>query len=259
MKEGIVVVKLSGKVLGDSALLASVCGDLAALWQAGLQLVVVHGGGKQIDVEAQRQGLRKKTVNGLRCTDARMLEIVERVLTRLNQAIVGGLQAQGACAVGLNVGKKFVVHARKKAGLGFVGRVSSVDDAELQGLLSSGVIPVVSCLAKGSRMRLNVNADEVAVAVANAVEAKRLVFVSDVPGILADQGNAASLLSVVSAPVARGLMREGVVSGGMVPKVLACLNAVDSSIAAVQVIGAKQHAIRQCLQSAEAVGTRVTK
>ncbi len=259
MKDGIVVVKLSGKVLGDPTLLASVCGDLAALQRAGLQLVVVHGGGRQIDVEAAKHGLGEKRVDGLRYTDARMLSVVETVLTGLNAKIVAGLRAQGADATGLNTGKRFVVHARKKPALGFVGDVSSVDAMELQGLLSSGVLPVVSCLAQGGRTRLKVNADEVAVAVATVVKAERLVFVSDVPGILADKGDAASLLPVVSMQAAKALIKEGMVSGGMVPKVLACLKAVDSRLASIQVIGAENHAIRTCLLSVNQAGTRFTR
>jgi len=259
MKGGITVIKLSGKVLGDPALLASVCEDLVALQRASVKFVVVHGGGKQIDVEAGRKGLGKKLVNGLRYTDARMLEVVETVLAGLNAKIVAGLQAKGVKAAGLNVDKLFIVHARKKPGLGFVGDVSFVDAVELQGLFSSGVIPVVSCLARGSRTRLNVNADDVAVAVAAAVKAERLVFVSDVPGILADQGNAASLLPVVSVQAAKGLIKEGLVSGGMVPKVLACLKAVDSRLASIQVIGAENHAVRACLLSTNPAGTRFTR
>ncbi len=259
MKDGIVVIKLSGKVLGDPALLASVCADLAALQQDCARLVVVHGGGRQIDVEAAKLGLGEKRVEGLRFTDARMLKIVETVLAGLNAKIVAGLRAQGAKAAGLNVGRRFVVRARKRPALGFVGDVSSVDAAGLRGLLSSGVIPVVSCLARGSRTRLNVNADEVAVAVATAVQAERLVFVSDVPGILADKSDSASLLPVVSVQAAKALIKEGLVSGGMVPKVLACLKAIDSRLASIQVIGAENHGIRQCLLAVESVGTRVTK
>lgn len=259
MKGGIVVIKLSGKVLGDPALLASACGDLLFLQEAGVKPVVVHGGGRQIDLEAAKHGLGKKRVNGLRYTDACMLEVVEQVLTRLNKALVAGLRAQGAQAIGLNVGQRFLVNARKKPGLGFVGEVSSVDGDKLLGLLSSSVIPVVSCLARGKHTRLNVNADDVAVAVAAAVEAERLVFVSDVPGILGEDGNRASLLPVVSVQTAKALIKQGMVSDGMVPKVLACLKATDSNLEWIQVMGAENHSIRKSLRSSTPIGTRITK
>ena len=252
------VLKLSGKALADSSLLASVCTDLVCLQRAGVKTVVVHGGGRQIDLEAERLGLPKKVVNGLRYTDEKVLAVVERVLSQLNAGIVSCLESRGGKAVGLNVGKRFVVKARKRGELGFVGAVSSVDSKALRHWFSLDVVPVISCLARGRSACLNVNADDVAVEVALAVNADRLVFVSDVPGILGRKENASSLIPVVSVRDLKGMVKEGLVSGGMVPKALACVKAANAHLALIQVIGSENHSILDSLLAPSA-GTKVVK
>src|SRR5680860_1471891 len=224
-----IVVKFGGNVGADTeeALTAAFCSDVALLRRVGLNVVVVHGGGPQISALAERLGHVSRFVDGLRVTDAAMLDIVRMVLLgQVNPQLAGMIGAAGAAAVGVaGTDAGLVTAAARDPRLGFVGDVLAVDPAILLTLLSDGVVPVVATVARGvdpdgRAQDFNVNADTVAGAIAVALGADKLIFLSNVPGLYEEFGTAdSSLLSEVDAGRLQGMLDRGELHTGMVPKV----------------------------------------
>jgi acetylglutamate kinase len=254
------VVKYGGHAMGGSAGGGAVGGDSFArdvvlLKQVGINPIVVHGGGPQIAQMLQRLGIQSTIVDGLRVTDAATMEVVEMVLAgTINKQIVSAINAEGGCAIGL-CGKdgglieaSKVVRTRVEAGakieidLGFVGEPRRIAGAVLDIFKQSDIIPVIAPIGIGSRGETyNINADTAAGAVAAAVKATRLLLLTDVAGVLdADK----RLISEMTAAGARRMIADGVITGGMIPKVETCLQAVDGGVdAAVILDGRVPHAI----------------
>ena len=258
------VVKLSGKLLDEKSLLHEICEDIVLLDAVGIHVVVVHGAGKQIDAETEKAGIGKKTVNGLRFTDAKTLSIAKRVLGATNAKIVSELKKLGGNARGIDGVSQSVMVASKKSAagidLGFVGEPKNADAESLRLLLGKGVVPVVACLGKTKRgMVLNVNADEVAVAIAKALKAEKLMILSDVPGILRNKNDKKSLISELSVAQAKALIREGVIEKGMVPKTLACIDALNSSVKRTHLIDGSEHSLLVEVFTDSGKGTLIRK
>jgi len=249
------VVKYGGHAMGDATMGDSFARDVVLLKQVGVNPIVVHGGGPQIAQMLRRLGIESTIVDGLRVTDAATMEVVEMVLAgTINKQIVSAINAEGGCAIGL-CGKdggliraKKMVLTRVEAGtrteidLGFVGEPQQVAAHVLDTFKQSDIIPVIAPIGVGSQGETyNINADTVAGAVAAAVEATRLLLLTDVAGVLdADQ----RLISEITSSSARRLIADGVISGGMIPKVETCLQAVDRGVeAAVILDGRVPHAI----------------
>jgi acetylglutamate kinase len=240
----LLVLKYGGSVIEEAVYAESILHDVAFLRHAGMSVVIVHGGGKAISNKMREQGITPKFVNGLRYTDKKTISIVESVLTHaINPPIVEGLRAKGAKADGLS-GKK-VLSARKmtapspegkgKVDLGFVGEVTRVATAKLHALIKKGVVPVVTPVAAGpGGASLNINADLAAARVAADLRATHLVFLSDVNGILEDPQHPDSTLAKVSQNDIAGLCNTGVISGGMLPKVTASLDALKKGVRRVK-------------------------
>jgi acetylglutamate kinase len=255
---GTIVVKIGGSTLGehDTAL-----HDVVALQRKGIQAVVVHGGGKVISEWMEKQGVRPRFVRGLRVTDARSLEIVVAVLTGLiNKSLVASIQKLGGRAIGISGADGGMLEARvKDPELGLVGEVVKVNPEAINAVVAAECIPVVAPVAvqteieKSAEPLLNVNADTVAGQVAAALGADRLVFLTDVEGVL---DSSRRLIPRLTARQARGLLRSNIVAGGMVPKLEGCLTALDRGGVAQIVDGRQAHALMDLL-SGETMGTRV--
>jgi len=264
-----VVIKYGGHAMGDAALGRAFARDVALLKQSGINPIVVHGGGPQIAAMLQKIGLQSRFEGGLRVTDAKTVEIVEMVLAgSINKEIVAMINAEGEWAIGL-CGKDgnmvFAEKARKTVidpdsniekvlDLGFVGEPVEVDRRLLDLLARSEMIPVLAPVAPGrDGHTYNINADIFAGAIAGAVRATRLLFLTDVAGVLDGEGK---LIKQMSVAQARDLMASGVISGGMIPKVETCIKAIAQGVEGVVILNGKTaHAVLLELLTEHGAGT----
>ncbi len=239
----LLVLKYGGSVIEEAVYADSILTDLAFLQQVGVSVVVVHGGGKAISNKMREAGIVPKFINGLRYTDRKTISIVETVLTQtINPQIVGGLKARGARADA--VGGRKILMAKKLVGsgeggvkvdLGFVGEITKVSASLLTNLIRKGIIPVVTPIAaSSSKVPLNINADIAAARVAAELKAANLIFLSDVNGILEDPQHPDSSLPRVTQADINGLRTTGVISGGMLPKVSASIDALKKGVRRVK-------------------------
>jgi acetylglutamate kinase len=250
-----IVVKYGGHAMGDAAVGQSFARDVVLLKQVGINPIVVHGGGPQIAQMLQRLDIKSSFVDGLRVTDRETMEVVEMVLAgTINKQLVAAINAAGGCAVGLTgkdgglVEAKKVVRSRVEGGtridvdLGYVGEPRRVDARVLDTFKQSDIIPVIAPIGVGvGGETYNINADTLAGAIAAAVGATRLILLTDVAGVLDRERR---LVSEVSAIEARRMVGEGVIYGGMIPKIETCLAAVDGGVeAAVILDGRVPHAL----------------
>jgi acetylglutamate kinase len=239
-----VVVKYGGHAMGAGG--ETFAQDVVLLSELGMYPIVVHGGGPQINRMLDRLGIKSNFVNGLRVTDADTMEVVEMVLVgTINSHLVTSINAVGGCAIGLTGGDGNFLRARKSTRngeLGFVGEPDRVDVGVLDGFRKAKMIPVIAPVGAGENGEsFNINADTVAGAVAAAVKAARFLLLTDVPGVLDADKN---LISELSAADARRLIADGTISGGMIPKVETCLDAVSGGAeAAVVLDGRVPHAL----------------
>jgi acetylglutamate kinase len=251
------VIKIGGSTLGAHDTTLS---DLAALQRQGVSPVVVHGGGPVVTAWLKRQGVEAPFVRGLRTTTAESLEVVTAVLAGLvNTELVAGILAAGGRAVGMSGVDGGLIEAHiENADLGYVGQVTHVRTHVLETLLSAGYMPVIATVGYNSKAEsgpttLNLNADTVAGEIAAALGAERLVFLTDVEGVL-DAGGA--LLPHLTPPDAKRLIASGTASGGMIPKLEACLRARSGGCESWIVDGRVEHMLLSAL-SAEPTGTQV--
>jgi acetylglutamate kinase len=248
-----VVVKYGGHAMGEGG--DSFARDVVLLRQVGINPIVVHGGGPQIGHMLERLGIESRFVDGLRVTDRETMEVVEMVLAgTINKQLVAAINAEGGCAIGLTgkdgglISAKKAVRTRVEGGakieidLGFVGEPEHVAARVLDTFRQSDIIPVIAPIGVGAAGETyNINADTVAGAVAAAIKATRLLLLTDVAGVLDGDKR---LLSEITAGSARRMISDGIISGGMIPKVETCLDAVDGGVeAAVILDGRVPHAI----------------
>jgi len=269
----IVVVKYGGHAMGGEDVARSFAGDMVLLEQSGVNPVVVHGGGPQIGAMLAKLGIKSQFANGLRITDRATVEIVEMVLAgSINKQIVGFINAEGGRAIGLcgkdgnMVMATKVTHAGTANGssdehevdLGFVGEPEKVDTAVLDAVLGRELIPVLAPVAQGKDGETyNVNADTFAGAIAGALKAKRLLFLTDVPGVLDHEGH---LIKQLRIDEIRGLIADGTITGGMIPKVETCIYAIEQGVEGVVILDGKlPHAVLIELLTDYGAGTLITK
>jgi len=270
----VVVVKYGGNALwsGDGAhvvdadkaadvALASFAEDVVLMRSVGLLPVVVHGGGPQIGALMARLGKVPEFRDGMRVTDAETLEIARMVLVgKVNREIVSAMNVHGALAVGLSgEDANMITATARDESLGFVGDVEVVDPSILERLLAQGLIPVVATIAGDTRgQAYNINADAVAGAIAAALHAEKLVFLTDVEGLRADARDPGSLLHTVTVAQLDAMVASGAAGSGMVPKVEACARAVRSGVARAHILdGRVPHALLLEVFTDEGVGTMV--
>lgn len=267
-RDATVVIKFGGSAMEDPRHMASILLDVAFLWTVGMRPVVVHGGGKAISRALEREGVPTRFVQGLRVTCEKSIRVVERVVKEeVNREVVRLLQESGAPAEGLSGERLFRV--RRKTGRdpqtgapldwGFVGEPAACDTAPLRALQEAGSVPVVCPLGIGEDGRLyNLNADHAAAALAQALKARKLAFISDVPGLLRDPADPASLIPTLKVEEAPALVREGVVGGGMLPKVQSCIDAIRAGVGKVHMVdGRMEHSLLLEIFTKTGVGTEI--
>jgi acetylglutamate kinase len=267
--EEIVVVKYGGHAMGEEEVAKSFARDIVLMEQTAINPVVVHGGGPQIGGMLSRLGIKSEFAAGLRVTDAATIEVVEMVLAgSINKQIVGFINGAGGRAVGLcgkdgnmvlarKISRSMVdpsSHIEKIVDLGFVGEPEQVDITVLNQILGRDLIPVLAPVATSREgITYNINADTFAGAIAGALKAKRLLLLTDVPGVL---DKSKSLIRELSADAARALIADGTISGGMIPKVETCLYALEQGVEGVVILdGRVPHAVLLELLTDHGAGT----
>jgi acetylglutamate kinase len=271
--EATVVVKYGGHAMGEEQLARDFARDIVLLEQLAINPVVVHGGGPQIGAMLKKLGIESQFAGGLRITDAQTVEVVEMVLAgSINKQIVGFINGAGGKAIGLTGKDGNMVRARKLSrtvtdpdssierivDLGFVGEPDKVDVTVLTEILGREIIPVLAPIASGpDGVTYNVNADTFAGGIAGALKAKRLLFLTDVPGVL---DKSKQLIPQMSANDARSLIADGTISGGMIPKVETCIDALELGVEGVVILDGKvPHAVLLELLTDHGAGTLINR
>ncbi|HZW82946.1 MAG TPA: acetylglutamate kinase [Candidatus Deferrimicrobium sp.] len=269
-----VVIKYGGNAMLDEELKKAVLTDITLMKFVGINPVVVHGGGPEINSMLKKVGKSSSFVQGLRVTDQETMEITEMVLSgKLNKEIVGLLASLGAKAVGISGKDAQLLLAEKKPmtirdelgmeqeiDLGFVGEVTEVNTEIIETLVAKNFIPVIAPVAAGAEGEsYNINADYVAGHIAGALKADKLVLLTDVEGIFADYSDKTTLLSEIKAGDVEGMIEQGIIKGGMIPKIQCCVQAIAGGVGKVHIIdGRLPHAILLEIFTDEGIGTMVT-
>ncbi|MBE9170952.1 acetylglutamate kinase [Pleurocapsales cyanobacterium LEGE 06147] len=260
-----VVIKYGGAAMKDSNLKDKVIGDIVFLSCVGVKPVVVHGGGPEINSWLTKLKIEPQFRDGLRVTDAATMDVVEMVLVgRVNKELVSLINQAGALAVGLcgrdaNLIKARHVDPVNKERIGFVGEVTSIDTRLIKSLVDSGYVPVISSVADDETgQAYNINADTVAGEIAAALDAEKLILLTDTPGILKNYKDPSSLLTRLDIKTARDLISKGIVSGGMIPKVNCCVRSLAQGVRAAHIIdGRIPHAILLEIFTDEGIGSMI--
>ena len=259
----IVVVKYGGNAMVNDTLKQQVMEDIVLLRLIGVKVVLVHGGGPEISDMMKRLGKKAEFVDGLRVTDRETVDIVQMVLAgRVNKSLVALLGSKGGRAVGLSGIDDRLIEARcKDERLGFVGEITRINPEAVTDLIERGYIPVISTVAAGiDGQTYNINGDTAAACIAGALRAERLIMMTDIAGILRDPKDPATLISEISVSEASKLFYEGVISGGMIPKVECCIRAIEEGVRKVTIMdGRVPHAILMELLTNEGAGTMVSQ
>ena len=257
-----IVIKYGGAAMKDSNLKDRVIRDVVFLASVGVRPVLVHGGGPEINSWLGKLNIEPQFKDGLRVTNAATMDVVEMVLVgRVNKELVSLINQAGASAVGLCGKDGNLITARHvgKEGIGFVGEVASVDPRLIQSLVNNGYVPVISSVAADEKGQAhNINADTVAGEIAAALDAEKLILLTDTPGILEDYTNPATLLTKLDIKTARGLVEKGIVSGGMIPKVSCCVRSLAQGVKAAHIIdGRIPHALLLEIFTNEGIGSMI--
>ena len=258
----IVVIKYGGNAMINEQLKQQVMEDIALLWLIGVKVVLVHGGGPEISETMQKLGKQAEFVDGLRVTDQETVDIVQMVLAgSINKTLVNLLQMNGGKAMGISGMDGRLIEAKiKDERLGYVGDVVHVNIEPVTDLLEKGYIPVIStigCDRDGNTY--NINGDTAAAHIAGALGAERLIMLTDIAGILRDRNDPASLIPAITIDEARQLRTDGVISGGMIPKVECCIDAIHRGVKnAIIMDGRIPHSILMEILTDEGAGTMVS-
>ncbi len=257
----VVVVKYGGNAMVNEHLKEQVMEDIVLLWLIGVKVVLVHGGGPEINDLMNRLGKKAEFVDGLRVTDKETVEIVQMVLAgKVNKTLVTLLETKGGKAMGISGMDGRLIEAKMKdEKLGYVGAITNVNIAPVTDLLEKGYIPVVStigCDADGNVY--NINGDTAAAHIAGAINAERLIMMTDITGVLRDRDDPSTLITNISVEDAENLKKEGIISGGMIPKIDCCIEAIRHGVHNVTIMdGRIPHSILMELLTNEGAGTLV--
>ena len=261
----IMVVKYGGSAMIDEELKKNVIADVVLLKLVGFKPIIVHGGGKEISRWVGKVGMEPHFVNGLRVTDEDTMEVAEMVLNKVTKELVSMVQALGVKAVGIS-GKDgcLLQCSRKTSGgqdIGYVGDVTHVEPKILYDLLEKDFLPVVCPIGMDDHFHsYNINADDAASAIAESMQAEKLAFLSDIEGVLRDKDDPSSLISELTVSEAEELIREGVVGGGMIPKLQNCIDAINRGISRVHILdGRIPHCLLLEFFTNEGIGTAIMK
>lgn len=253
-----IVIKFGGNAMGDAELTQQFANDVVLLRQFGIRPVIVHGGGPQIGKMLERLNIKSEFVDGLRVSDIETVEIAEMVLSGgINKGLVQAINTAGGKAVGLSGKDANLITATKmREDLGFAGEPSSTDVTVLDTLAANGFIPVISPISAGAKGEsFNVNADTAAGVIASALNADRLMLLTDIEGVLDNEKN---LLTNLSADDSRALLKNGTAKGGMIPKLETAINAVENGVKAVVILdGRRAHGLLVELFTDKGAGTLI--
>ena len=256
-----IVVKYGGSAMADEALKDAVMSDIVLMQLVGIRVVVVHGGGGEISAMLKKLGKESRFVGGLRYTDRETVDVVQMVLAgKVNKDLVQLLQRHGGRAVGLCGLDDGMLKAEKLGGeadLGYVGEITSVDPAVIHNATESGYVPIISTVAGGDGGEVyNINADIAAARIAAELRAEKLILMTDVRGLLRDKNDESTLIPVVNLSDVPKLRNQGVIGGGMIPKIECCVDAVRRGVERAHIIdGRIPHSILIELFSDEGIGT----
>ena len=256
-----VVVKYGGNAMVNEQLKQQVMEDIVLLWLIGVKVVLVHGGGPEINDLMNKLGKKAEFVNGLRVTDRETVDIVQMVLAgKVNKTLVNLLEMKGGNAVGLSgMDGRLIQCSMKDEKLGYVGKIEKIHIEPVTDLLEKGYIPVIStvgCDKQGNTY--NINGDTAAAHIAGALNAERLIMMTDIAGLLKDKDDPSTLIPAVTVSEVRKLQAQGVISGGMIPKVECCIDAIGAGVKHVVIMdGRVPHSILMELLTDEGAGTMV--
>ena len=258
-----VVVKYGGNAMINQQLKEQVMEDIVLLWLIGVKVVLVHGGGPEISETMAKLGKKPEFVDGLRVTDKETVDIVQMVLAgKVNKTLVNMLEMKGGKAMGISgIDGRLIEADFKDERLGYVGNITNVNIQPVTDLLEKGYIPVVSTVACDENGNTyNINGDTAAARVAGALEAERLIMMTDIAGILRDKDDPSTLIPKITVEEAKALYKQNVISGGMIPKVDCCIDALNHGVNNVVIMdGRIPHSILMELLTDEGAGTMVTK
>ena len=257
----IVVIKYGGNAMVNEQLKQQVMEDIALLWLIGVKVVLVHGGGPEISQTMEKMGKQATFVNGLRVTDEETVNIVQMVLAgKVNKDLVKLIQSKGGHAVGLSGIDGGILEAEvKNEELGYVGKITRVRTKPITDLLENHYIPVISTVAADHEGNTyNINGDTAAAVIAGALGAERLIMMTDIAGILADKDDSSTVIPRIKVSEAKKLYDKGIISGGMIPKVDCCIDALSKGVGVVVIMdGRVPHSILMELLTEEDTGTMV--
>lgn len=259
----VIVVKYGGSAMVDETKKKNVIKDLALLKAMGFKPIVVHGGGKEISKWVEKIGMKSKFVNGLRVTDQQTLEVVEMVLSKVNKELVQIMESNGVKAVGISGKDGSTLKVSKRLSdeldIGFVGKIKEVDTTLLNTLLDNDYTPIISPIGLDDKFdAYNINADEAACAIAKAVKAEKLVFLTDIEGVCRDPKDSSTLISELTVPEAKEFLDSGNAGGGMLPKLINCIDAVENGVSRVNILdGRIQHSLLLELFTNKGIGTMI--
>lgn len=259
----IVVVKYGGSAMTDESLQKQVIQDAVLLKLVGFKPIIVHGGGKEISKWVEKSGMEPRFVNGLRVTDEPTMEIAEMVLNRVNKTLVKMIEEMGVLSVGISGKDGGLLHVQKKYSngedIGFVGEIDKVNPKVLNDLLDNDYLPVVCPIGFDDNYNTyNINADDAACAIAKALKVEKLAYLSDVPGVYRDPNDKSSLIYELPYEELTALIDSGTITGGMLPKLLSCKDAIDNGVARVHIMdGRLPHCLLLEIFTNQGIGTAI--
>lgn len=257
----VVVVKYGGNAMVNDHLKEQVMEDIVLLWLIGVKVVLVHGGGPEISDLMNRLGKKTEFVDGLRVTDKETVDIVQMVLAgKVNKTLVSLLEAKGGKAMGISgIDGRLIEAKMKDERLGYVGNITKINIDPVTDLLEKGYIPVVSTVACDKEGNAyNINGDTAAAYIAGAIEAECLIMMTDIRGLLRDKDDPDTLIPEITIPEAEKLKEDGIISGGMIPKIDCCIKAIECGVRNVAIMdGRVPHSILMELLTNEGAGTMV--
>ena len=259
----VVVIKYGGSAMTDESLQKQVIQDAVLLKLVGFKPIIVHGGGKEISKWVEKSGMEPRFVNGLRVTDEPTMEIAEMVLNRVNKTLVKMIEEMGVLSVGISGKDGGLLHVQKKSSngedIGFVGEIDKVNPKVLNDLLDNDYLPVVCPVGYDDKYdTYNINADDAACAIAKAMKVEKLVYLSDVPGVYRDPNDKTSLIYELPYEELTALIDSGAITGGMLPKLLSCKDAIDNGVSRVHIMdGRLPHCLLLEIFTNQGIGTAI--
>lgn len=258
----VIVVKYGGNAMVNPELKEQVMEDIVLLWLTGVKVVLVHGGGPEISDMMSKLGKKTEFIDGLRVTDKETVDIAQMVLSgKINKTLVNLLQMKGGKAMGVSgIDGRLIEAKPKNEKLGYVGEIENINIGPVLDLLEKGYIPVISTIGcDGYGNVFNINGDTAAACIAGALKAERMIMMTDIAGILKDKDNPETLIPKITVKEAERLFKDGVISGGMIPKTDCCIKAIECGVKNVVIMdGRIPHSILMELLTDEGAGTMVT-